>query len=121
MESPILPLLLDPNSGHITLGSGETVWQSAIGITILTPIGSRPMFKDFGSNLHRVRFMNIEDPATDGLIIYEVRTSLETWIPEIALESIVITKNDGSITIDIGYLEPENEELEFASVIFGFS
>ncbi len=117
MTGLIYPLTLN-SFGNFPIGSGEDLIKSAIAVTLLTPIGSRPVLKDFGSKLFRLRYMNSEDPALRALTVAYTVEAIETWIPEVEIADIQVIIRPGDLTMDLSFIPPDKDELQFFSVIF---
>ncbi len=112
------PLDLDA-ARNFALASPEDLVKSAIAITLLTPIGSRPMFRDFGSEVHKLRFMNINDPATQALAVTTITESIETWVPEVEIADLVLTADNEDLTVDLQYVDLRSlgQQLKFMTII----
>jgi hypothetical protein len=80
----------------------ELIKQSLIQI-IMTSKGERIMRPDFGSNAQSFVFANNTDLLSH-LIEIDVRTSIFKFEPRVAVKSVVSTRKDNIISIDITYI-----------------
>lgn len=106
--------------GNFPVETRDLAVESAISIVLQTPIGTRPMYKDFGSNLHRLRFLNADESVVSVAANAYVQEAFTNWLPELQLESVKVTVKTEAIVVDIGYIDTEedNPTLQQASVIF---
>lgn len=117
MTGPTYPLILD-SANNVPISSGSDLIKSSMAVILLTPKGTRPMFKDFGSELYKLKYMNSGDPAFIPMATVYILDPLATWLPEVTIAEILITPKLEDVVIDIAYLEPENTELIYHSIIF---
>jgi phage baseplate assembly protein W len=76
--------------GELTLVTGATDVEQAIGIILGTIPGERVMRPEFGCRAWELVFAP-NDPATRSLLALYVRQALEFWEPRIALLDVVVT------------------------------
>lgn len=69
----------------------EHIYQS-INMILTTPIGSRVMRRDFGSNIYKLVDRGIS-PSVITAIYAEIHQSLSTWEPRIRVISTTITND----------------------------
>lgn len=90
---------MDRSTGQ-PLSGVQHLWQS-IGDILSTPLGSRRMRPEYGSNLRRY----VDLPITEGwksAVIAEVARALGRWEPRIQLSGVrVVAVSGGQITFRI--------------------
>ncbi|WP_296268420.1 GPW/gp25 family protein [Pseudomonas sp. MLB6B] len=81
--------------------SGKAHLRQSIEVILTTPVGSRRMRPEFGSNLRRY----IDLPVTEGwksAVQAEVARALGRWEPRLKLERVrVVSVVDGKITMQL--------------------
>lgn len=90
---------LDRRTGQLL--SGKAHLRQSIEVILTTPVGSRRMRPEFGSNLRRY----IDLPVTEGwksAVQAEVARALGRWEPRLKLERVrVVSVVDGKITMQL--------------------
>jgi len=83
------PLDLGPTRS-LQLVPGRTEIEQAIWLILSTAPGERPMRPEFGCAVHDYVFAPA-NTTTAGLMVHEVRRSLERWEPRIDVENVTVT------------------------------
>jgi phage baseplate assembly protein W len=99
------PVAVD-SSGRVAVASGTEDVEQAIGIILATAPGERPMRPDFGCDVHRLVFEQL-DGATVGRMERAIRVALRRWEPRIDVEGITFNfdreHGGGRLLVDIAY------------------
>lgn len=78
----------------------DVAWGDLM-VAIFTPIGGRPMNRQFGSALHTVLF----EPGTasqEQIVTYVIRQAAARHCPHIIIESIRIARSDAATGLSLG-------------------
>jgi uncharacterized protein len=98
------PLQVNPR-GELSLVTGSTDIEQAIGIILGTIPGERVMRPSFGCRAWELIFAP-NNAATQGLLTTYVRQALEFWEPRIQLSDIEVTTDDSdpsALLVEIKY------------------
>lgn len=91
----------------VALSQGEHNIQQSIDIILQTPLFSRSLQPEFGTNLQSFIFSTL-DAGLQEEIIQEVKTALLNHEPRISVESVSVGAVDiGRLEVVIGYLIKE--------------
>ena len=98
------PLQVNPR-GELSLVTGSTDIEQAIGIILGTIPGERVMRPNFGCRAWELVF-NSNDAQTQSLLMMYVRQALEFWEPRIEINSIRINEDEyeeSALLVEINY------------------
>ena len=98
------PLQVNPR-GELSLVTGMTDIEQAIGIILGTIPGERVMRPGFGCRAWELIFAP-NNAATQSLLVTYVRQALEFWEPRIELSSVEVntdTTNETALLVEINY------------------
>ena len=96
-----LPMVRVPGGYFQSKNELDTAWGDLMQ-AVLTPIGSRPFARDFGSRLHEVIF-EPEGQLNAPLIRETIRSAAETWAPHVLIYDIFVEDQGKSIAIEISF------------------
>lgn len=80
------------SGGYFTLKKGKDVAFSDLVIAIFTPIGGRPMKRDFGSGLSTLLF-DPNDKTAIGVINKVIRDAAQKWCPYVSVQQVDVAQN----------------------------
>jgi phage baseplate assembly protein W len=70
---------------------------------ILTNLGERPFLPEFGTNVRRLVFENIDD-STKAMTKATVTQALGRWLGHrVEIEALEVTSQEGTLTVDVRY------------------
>src|SRR5215204_2041485 len=98
------PLQVNPR-GELSLVTGSTDIEQAIGIILGTIPGERVMRPNFGCRAWELIFAP-NNAATQGLLAFYVRQALEFWEPRIELIDVEVdsdNSNESALLVEIRY------------------
>jgi len=81
------------HTGQIALSAGDDVISESIRLILGTSPGERPMRPDFGCPIHEHVF-EPADATTEGLVAFEVESSLRRWEPRIEIHDVRVSTAD---------------------------
>jgi phage baseplate assembly protein W len=95
---------VDVDDQHrVKMSEDEANIQQSIWIILATAPGERMMRPDFGCGIHRLVFA-VDDAATRGAVVREVRQALISWEPRVEVLDVgVETKYRSELLITISY------------------
>jgi phage baseplate assembly protein W len=98
------------------LSDAELIKQSVMAV-IQTPLGSRVMRPDFGSNVMAYVFES-NTQAMGQMLAYEVRRALETWEPRVKVTSVETAHypEQGKVVVTISYYVPSLQKADSVDV-----
>jgi len=99
------------NSGSFSDITRLDELESAIAVTLLTPIGSREMFPEFGSKLHLVPYHNSDPALMDNLLFQWIQEPLLEFVPEIELIDVITDYQKEDLFVDIKWKDIQNPEI----------
>jgi len=95
----------------LDLANNIRVLESDIRVLLLTPVGTRLMQPDYGTQLNRLVFEPFDEPVIRDFAAEDIRRALTTWEPRAQLTSLTLTKiNERSVALDCKFttkLSPE--------------
>ncbi len=94
-----LPALRDGGGYFASANKYDVAWSDLM-VAILTPIGGRPMQRDFGSALRTV-LMELADEQTTTRVNYVITEAVARWCPHIRLLGLATLIKGKSIQIQI--------------------
>jgi phage baseplate assembly protein W len=112
MSGPTYPLELD-EYGDLKISSLEDEINKSIEAIILTPIGSRPIYKDFGSNATSLPMLNKNDELARFIMEDDIKSGITKFETRVIINSIEIIYSEDSpedITIKINRTIRETNE-----------
>lgn len=92
-------------SGRLDTVSGDAAIKQSILLLLSTRPGERVMRPTYGCPLERFVFAPNDD-TTAGLVIHEVRTSIERWEPRVdilAIDAGVDRNDETRLVVDVTY------------------
>ena len=98
------PLQVNPR-GELSLVTGSTDIEQAIGIILGTIPGERVMRPTFGCRAWELIF-SPNDADTQTLLVLYVRNALEFWEPRITLTDVIVNtdiNNESALLVEINY------------------
>jgi len=98
------PLQVNPR-GELSLVTGSTDIEQAIGIILGTIPGERVMRPNFGCRAWELIF-SPNDADTQTLLVLYVRNALEFWEPRITLNDVNVNtdiNNESALLVEINY------------------
>lgn len=117
LTGPALPATRTAGSYFSPKTGVDAVWSKML-ISILTPVGARVGNRSFGCPLSDELFGMLDDD-TKSLIDYHIRTTLGTYVPEVEVDTIDVSR-EGQYGISVRiafYLRTTGERAERSSVI----
>ena len=86
----------------------DVAWGDLL-LAVLTPIGSRPMRREFGSALH-LAISDPNDPTTMQQVDYAVRDAAAEWCPHIRVYSVNLVQVTEGINLTVSFgLEEDSQ------------
>ena len=83
-----LPAQKGPGGYFETKSSLDVAWGDLM-LTLFTPVGSRPMNREFGSVLHQQLFEPIDAVLDEGILEYVIREAVDIYAPHIEIREVV--------------------------------
>lgn len=99
-----IPLSFTPNpiTGDVTALSDERSVRIALMNLLRTPIGSKPFYPQYGTNLERYLF-DPADALTESELNEEIAITIQKFEPRVRLISIESSIDDNGVDIKIDY------------------
>lgn len=88
--------------------------KSQLMHVLFTPIGQRIRQPEFGSTLIQFLF-NPNDSETFGDVMVTLKQIVKKWVPDCALENIIITETDNGLGLDAKIIYSVTEDDGFVS------
>lgn len=87
----------------------DVAWGDLL-LAVLTPIGSRPMNRQFGSSLH-LAIDDPNDPALAQMVDYAVRDSAAAWCPHVIVHDVQVSRKSNGVTLSIAFGLTEDSQI----------
>ncbi len=123
MSEPIsgfsMPFRIDPATGGVAEQSdvAQKLKENIIHI-LSTGLGERPMRRDYGGGLRQL----VHDPNNEALkaiVQHQIARSIGRWEPRIALQSVTVSQEGGTLIADLRYVIRRTQQPESLSVPIG--
>lgn len=92
----------NPFTGDITPLSDARSVKNALLNLLRTPIGSRPFYPEYGTNIERYIF-DPGDALTESELNEEIATSIQRFEPRVKLVSIETSMQDYGVDVKVDY------------------
>jgi len=99
-----------------TVGSDKL--KENIKHLLLTNIGERVMYRDYGGGLRQL----VHDPNNDALLAimqHQLSKAINRWEPGAQVNSVKVTQRDGELFVDVRYIAGPTQQPQSLSVPIG--
>lgn len=111
LQSPTV--LVD--GGGTTVSGVEAIKQS-LSILLLTPVGTRPMLREYGSRCRSAIFEPMDSLAL-GILSYTIADAIKNWEPRVVYESCSFVRVDtAAIRVTVNFRIKTRTELETITI-----
>jgi len=113
-----IPFRTDPASGGVAYESGPEKLKENIIHILLTGVGERVMRRDYGGGIRQL----VHDPNNDALraiVQHQIAKSIGQWEPRVLLQSVTVTRQNGTLVAEIQYVIRRTQEPQSLSVPIG--
>jgi phage baseplate assembly protein W len=108
MKAISIPFRFDGYGNIASSTSPDRVWAGRVRSVIGTPMGSRVMRSDFGSDIPNNLFDVVL--SAPGLVEASISSAASRWLPDLSIVDIDVTDEDtNDVSISITYEIPESQ------------
>lgn len=90
------------SGGYFAVRSGEDLAWGGLVFTLMTPIGSRPMRRDWGSGLSALMFE--EARSINGALQLTVRDTAARWCPDVIITGVSATARGSTAGLSVNFV-----------------
>lgn len=111
------PFRID-DRGRTALTVGPEKLKENIKHLLLTGIGERVMYRDYGGGLRQM----VHDPNNDALraiMQHQIAKAIDRWEPGAQVQSVTITQQEGVLSVEVEYIAVRTQQLQSLSVPIG--